>query len=174
MDRTSKYKIIDTFFPNGNKYMTHVFENDVVLSIKKYYLTGELQSVCEYQNGSIINKKIFKKNNRICEYLGYHYDHNDNLYKIIKEEEYVTTEIKFKRDENNKITEITLFVNDTLSRKYTFYYNNNKIYCTESYGENTNKYQLPSEPIANDKWLLDKSPESLVMRKLKLAKQLIA
>ena len=59
MDRTSKYKIVDTFFPNGNKYMTHVLENGIVLSIKKYYLTGELQSVCEYQNGSIINKKTF-------------------------------------------------------------------------------------------------------------------
>ena len=174
MDRTSKYKIVNTFFPNGNKYMTHVLENGIVLSIKKYYLTGELQSVCEYQKGSIINKKTFKKNNRICAYLGYHYDHNDNLYKIIKEEEYVTTEIKFKRNEDNKISEITLSVNGALSRKFTFNYTNNTVNCTESYGVNTKNYYLPREPIANEQWLLDKSPESLIMRKLKLTHQLIA
>ena len=170
MDRESKFKIIDTYFPNGSKYMTHVFEGDTILRLKRYYSTGELESVCEYENGNIINKKIFKKNNRICEYFSYHYD-NGNLSKIIKEEEYLTSEVIFKRNHEDKLTDIIIYVNGILSKKINFTYNNENIVCTELAGSLTKNYTLKSPPIANEKWLCSYISGSLVMRKLKFARQ---
>ena len=174
MERNSKFKIIDTYFPNGNKYTTHVFEEGVILRLKKYFLSGELESICEYENGNITNKKIFGKNNRICEYFNYQYDEDNDLCKITKDEEYFSSEVTFKRNESSEITEITIKINDTLSRKLIFTYTEDGILCNEISGMTQRDYKLYTPPKADDKWLLSKTPQSLVMRKLRVAQRLSA
>ena len=174
MERNSKFKIIDTYFPNGNKYTTHVFEEGVILRLKKYFLSGKLESICEYENGKIINKKIFGKNDRIKEYYNYHYNKDNELDKITKDEEYFSYEVTFKRDDSHEITEIIVKVNEALSRKFVFSYTSESILCSEIAGGINKTYALKVPPIANDKWLITKEPQSLVMRKLRFVNTLSA
>lgn len=175
MESEPKFKIVNTYFPNGKKYTSQIYEQGILVRVKKYFITGELESLCEYENGQIINKKIFSKNQRIRVFISYFYDNNNNVYKITKDEEYVSSQVIFHHTgSNNEISEIIVKVNNDVSRRVNFEYEPDFITCFDSACKTVDNYKLRRPPIADDSWLNDSCPESLVMRKLKIAKALIA
>lgn len=175
MDSESKFKIIDTYFPNGKKYTSKIYEQGILVRVKKYYTSGELESQCEYENGLIINKKIFSKNQRIRVFISYFYDNNNKVYKITKDEEYISSQAIFHHSsENDEISEIIVKINNDISRRVNFEYEPDFITCFDSAYKTVDNYKLRRPPIADDSWLAEACPQSLVMRKLKVTKALTA
>ena len=126
------------YFNNGNKSFEEKYENDILLSNKTYYETGNLSKEENFNNGKPNGQhNVYFENGKIKEEKYYVDDKLNGVSKLYNENGNIKVISNFKNnklngiikafDENGKLSSETTVVNGTLHGPSIIYYPNGKI-----------------------------------------------
>ena len=163
-------RVENTFFPNGGKYLSKIFEKDHLVELQRFFTNGTIAQNTTYKNDKVESKIFYDRNGNEYECFYFDYDDNDFLERISKHHSNTRSEVAFLYDDGGKIVKIRIKHNNIIIRMLDYYwYDDNSILCDDKSEERTTHYKCVTPPKADEKWLAQVSPNSLVMRKLKNA-----